>query len=332
MPKHMTIINLACTITKLRKWGQAWKYSAESAQNAASQLTAEHERKLTEHRAAFGARTEADAKIIEGLRADVDDLRNRMNSLGLQAAKQANIALGMVEGEGLLGAAQRVVNERDALRAEIADLRGIFDMVHASLGIKCGDHIGKAIEALKQRSVTTPKRTHPVAVGEYLRRLTGFSTTPAGEVAQVLHVDSPTTEYTVKRPNGQQGVWLESGCEPCDPPEATHAEPDLTQLHAKGKEAWSDVPNATQWVEEMRGNTEATHDTEAGKAAAAAAVKTEPVADDIKVGDVVRPKVWGIGQMTKVTQVSPDGTLLIENSIKTWKVDEVVKLVRKVTT
>ena len=92
------------------------------------------------------------------------------------------------------------------------------------------------------------------------------------------------------------------------------------------------VPNATQWVEEMRGNTEATHDTEAGKAAAAAAVKTEPVADDIKVGDVVRPKVWGIGQMTKVTQVSPDGTLLIENSIKTWKVDEVVKLVRKVTT
>ena len=51
--------------------------------------------------------------------------------------------------------------------------------------------------------------------------------------------------------------------------EATHAEPDLTQLHAKGREAWSDVPNATQWVEEMRGNTEATHDTEAGKAAAA---------------------------------------------------------------
>jgi hypothetical protein len=116
-------------------------------------------------------------------------------------------------------------------------------MVHASLGIKRGDHIGKAIEALKAH---TPKRSHPVAVGGYLRRLSGFNTTPAGEVARVLYVDcdGPATEYTVKRPNGQQGVWSESGCEPCDPP--------------------------------------ADHDTEAGKAAAERAAKTEPV--EIKVG------------------------------------------------
>jgi regulator of replication initiation timing len=132
---------------------------------------------------------EADAKIIEGLRADVEDL----------------------------------VKERDALRAEVADLRGTFDMVHASLGIKRGDHIGKAIEALKAH---TPKRSHPVAVGGYLRRLSGFNTTPAGEVARVLYVDcdGPATEYTVKRPNGQQGVWSESGCEPCGPP-ADHDTP-----------------------------------------------------------------------------------------------------------
>ena len=63
--------------------------------------------------------------------------------------------------------------------------------------------------------------------------------------------------------------------------DATHAEPDLTQLHAKGKEAWSDVPNATQWVEEMRGNTEATHDTPEGKETAEGAVMPKP-------GDVVR--------------------------------------------
>lgn len=43
---------------------------------------AEHARKLAEHSAAFGARTEADRQIIEGLRADVEDLRNRLNSLG----------------------------------------------------------------------------------------------------------------------------------------------------------------------------------------------------------------------------------------------------------
>jgi len=187
-------------------------------------MNADHERKMAEHRAAFGARTEADAKIIEGLRADVEDLRNRLNLLGIKAAKQAGEALGMVEGEGLLCAAKRVVKERDALRAEVADLRGIFDMVHASLGIKRGDHIGKAIEALKAH---TPKRSHPVAVGGYLRRLSGFNTTPAGEVARVLYVDcdGPATEYTVKRPNGQQGVWSESGCEPCGPP-ADHDTPE----------------------------------------------------------------------------------------------------------
>lgn len=72
----------------------------------------------------------------------------------------------------------------------------------------------------------TPKRAHPVAVGGYLRRLSGFNTTPAGEVARVLYVDcdGPATEYTVKRPNGQQGVWSESGCEPCGPP-ADHDTP-----------------------------------------------------------------------------------------------------------
>lgn len=324
MPKHMTIINLACTITKLRKWGQAWKYSAESAQNAASQLTAEHERKLTEHRAAFGARTEADAKIIEGLRADVDDLRNRMNSLGLQAAKQANIALGMVEGEGLRAAAQRVVKERDALRTECDDLRRVFSLVHGSLGIQQGEHIGNAIDALKkERDELATRLRQSIARGD-------FAEMRLATLAAELETERERHRQTAAVP---QSVDVpRTHPVPCDPPEATHAEPDLTQLHAKGKEAWSDVPNATQWVEEMRGNTEATHDTEAGKAAAAAAVKTEPVADDIKVGDVVRPKVWGIGQMTKVTQVSPDGTLLIENSIKTWKVDEVVKLVRKVTT
>ena len=93
MSKHMTIINLACTITKLRKWGEAWKHSAESAQAATAGLVdkliadrdaawterdtqaADHSRQLTEHRAAFGARTEADAKIIAGLREEVKRLQ-----------------------------------------------------------------------------------------------------------------------------------------------------------------------------------------------------------------------------------------------------------------
>jgi len=136
-------------------------------------MNADHERKMAEHRAAFGPRTEADAKIIEGLRADVEDLRNRLNLLGIKAAKQAGEALGMVEGEGLLCAAKRVVKERDAqsalvakqrhllaekqteigaLEAERDDLRKIVEMVHADLGIQRGDHVGEAISELKKEA------------------------------------------------------------------------------------------------------------------------------------------------------------------------------------
>ena len=132
MPKHITIINLACTITKLRKWGEAWKHSAESAQNAASQLTAEHERKLAEHRAAFGARTEADAKIIEGLRSELQEARRNACLPG----ESLNDAITRSDRELDTAREQRdsLQVERDVLRAEVADLRGIFDMVHASLG------------------------------------------------------------------------------------------------------------------------------------------------------------------------------------------------------
>ena len=224
MPKHMTIINLACTITKLRKWGQAWKYSAESAQNAASQLTAEHERKLTEHRAAFGARTEADAKIIEGLRADVDDLRNRMNSLGLQAAKQANIALGMVEGEGLRAAAQRVVKERDALRTECDDLRRVFSLVHGSLGIQQGEHIGNAIDALKkERDELATRLRQSIARGD-------FAEMRLATLAAELETERERHRQTAAVP---QSVDVpRTHPVPCDPPEATHAEPCNCNLDA----------------------------------------------------------------------------------------------------
>ncbi len=76
---------------------------------------AEHERKLAEHRASFGARTSADAKIIDGMRAEVEDLRSRLNALGIQAAKQAECdaqvrdILGAAKGEESVDAAKRVV-------------------------------------------------------------------------------------------------------------------------------------------------------------------------------------------------------------------------------
>ena len=234
MPKHMTIINLACTITKLRKWGQAWKYSAESAQNAASQLTAEHERKLTEHRAAFGARTKADAETID-----------------------------------------RLHTERDALRAEVADLKTQLERLTswAAKNQAARETLQTELERLNSQ---TPK--HPVNVGEWVRR-TGncYDDAPHGFIVEVLGVRTNPRgyTYTIIDHSGRRVDWSSEYCEPCDPPEATH-------------------------------------DTEAGKAVAAvaavAAVKTEPVADDIKVGDLVEV-VSNRGRNTWLADVGSLGTV-----------------------
>ena len=93
--------------------------------------------------------------------------------------------------------------ERDGLLIQVQDMRA-------------------EIERLKK-----PARQHPVAVGEYVKRLTGFNTTPAGEIGIVTRVDDDASEieYEVSRPNGQKGVWRAKNCTPCDPPEATHDTP-----------------------------------------------------------------------------------------------------------
>lgn len=348
-------------------------------------MVADHSRQLAEHRAAFGARTEADAKIIEGLRvtvkqaqdecdvlrplvaeartiidgqrASIDDLRNRLNALGIQAAKRAGEALGMVEGEGLLVAAQRdgllaqvqdqraeierlklacdtyaadwdtagkacrirvdedplssvirlvrddaeraavakrLVKERDALRAEVADLRGTFDMVHASLGIKQGDHIGNAIEALKQQSVTTPKRSHPVAVGEWVRRTDMPSDqTPVGFVKQVTAIDCDGERYHFS----DGDYWSIDNCEPCKrqhPAQngqlvrrtvasGTHPVGAMIQIERSRtlhEEYVTRGGRVVPWAHCEPCDPPADHDTPAGKEAAEAAA-------EIKVDDVV---------------------------------------------
>ena len=174
-----------------------------------------YEKQQVEHRAAFGARTEADAKIIAKLQSEIG---------AAQMAVLERDSL-MSERDGLLTQVQDMRAEIERLRIEAAKCKAARDDLYQREGIE-----------QKRRMDVEDERDALRAEVEFLKTL---------------------------RPK-----------------------PDLTQLHAKGKEAWSDVPNATQWVEEMRGNSEATHDTEAGKAVAESAVKTEPVTEEIKVGDL----------------------------------------------
>jgi hypothetical protein len=191
--------------------------------------TADHEAKMIEHRASFGARTDADAKLIAGLREERNGLLTQVQDM-----REEIIRVNDAHG--------RTIVERDALRAEVAALQ---ERLRAS--IARGDFAQMEVAALKSQ---TPK--HPVKVGEWVRRLVPSPACGVGTVAKVVHVNDNTSkiEYDVKRIDGQHGFWFAKNCEPCDPPEATH-------------------------------------DTEAGKAAAQNAEKTEQVADEIKVGDVV---------------------------------------------
>ena len=296
MSKHMTIINLACTITKLRKWGEAWKHSAESAQAATARMHQAHEAKMVEHRAAFGARTEADAKIIAGLRSEIGEAR--------MAVLERNSL--MSERDGLLTQVQDMRVEIERLRIEAAKCKAARDDLYQREGIEQKrrmdvederDALRAEVEFLK---TLRPKYKVGDKLESYNRSLgLAIPVTIVG-VRTVYDCQADGAEYPVGHSEDELTERYEQ-----TPPEATHAEPDLTQLHAKGKEAWSDVPNATQWVEEMRGNSEATHDTEAGKAAAEAVIRDSQMTE-IKVGDVVEV-VSASGGQTWMADVGSTG-------------------------
>ena len=201
---------------------------------------AEYERKLAEHRTSFGARTEADAKIIAGLRAEIVVLRaevaQRQSTLNALQGKIREMAESL--GKSL--------DERDALRAELARLKS-----------------------------QTPK--HPAKVGEWVKRLTPSPMTPAGGVAKVTDVfEVHGLAVKIERPDGIKGTWWAKCCEPCDPPAADH-------------------------------------DTDAGKASAESALKTEPV----ERGDLV--KVFqATGSMTDAEDIGCGGVVYKVDGLLVW--------------
>jgi hypothetical protein len=152
---------------------------------------------------------------VDALKAERDAERE---ALGIQAAKEAGKALGMVEGEGLRAAAQRVVKERDALRTECDDLRRVFSLVHGSLGIQQGEHIGNAIDALKkERDELATRLRQSIARGD-------FAEMRLATLAAELETEHERHRQTAAVP---QSVDVpRKHPVPCDPPEATHITPD----------------------------------------------------------------------------------------------------------
>ena len=171
--------------------------------------------KLRQHVDALKAERDAAKQEAMSARQDAVTLAQ---ALGIAAAKEAGKLLGMVEGEGLRAAAQRVVKERDALRTECDDLRRVFSLVHGSLGIQQGEHIGNAIDALKkERDELATRLRQSIARGD-------FAEMRLATLAAELETERERHRQTAAVP---QSVDVpRTHPVPCDPPEATHITPD----------------------------------------------------------------------------------------------------------
>jgi hypothetical protein len=206
-------------------------------------------------------RAEADRVRIEALTTERDQWKfshtDLLGRLGFQAAKEAGKVLGMVDGEGLRGAAERVVKERDGLLTQVQDMRAEIDSLkreerathdtlkplvervtserdalrakvaalQESLGSekKQGDALWCEVHELRKLKSQTPK--HPVKVGEWVRRTTAGSVAPIGTAGSVMVAWSDA--YQVQLRKGFSTLWSFGDCTPCDPPtEATHDTPD----------------------------------------------------------------------------------------------------------
>ena len=170
-------------------------------------------------------------RIADELKAERNAEREQhtaiKQALGIQAAKEAGKVLGMVEGEGMRGAAERMIKERDALRTECDDLRRVFSLVHGSLGIQQGEHIGNAIDALKkERDELATRLRQSIARGDERHRQTQ-------RCRSLLRLATLAAELETERERHRQTAAVPQSVDvprthpvPCDPPEATHITPD----------------------------------------------------------------------------------------------------------
>ena len=126
------------------------------------------------------------------LRQRVDELKAERDAAKQEAVSARQDAVTRVEADR-----KRI----DGLMIQVQDMRA-------------------EIERLK-----TPPRSHPVKVGESVRRTTEGSIAPIGTLGRVLVVWSDA--YQVELRKGFSTMWAFDDCTPCDPPpEASHITPE----------------------------------------------------------------------------------------------------------
>jgi len=163
------------------------------------------------------AQSHADEMIK--LRQHVDALKAERDAEGKAHDEYKERNREIFNGNQRLTAELAVIkDERDALRTECDDLRRVFSLVHGSLGIQQGEHIGNAIDALKkERDELATRLRQSIARGD-------FAEMRLATLAAELETERERHRQTAAVP---QSVDVpRTHPVPCDPPEATHITPD----------------------------------------------------------------------------------------------------------
>ena len=304
---------------------------------------AEYERKLAEHRASFAARTGADEKIIEGMRSQVQDMRAEMERLRAQMSEPEVSVVG-------------IINERnetwERFWAEVARLKPQIPK-HP---VKVGEWVVRTAEGAQLAPIGTVAQVVSVADG----LPDGYEYMIAGGRWHSDYCEPCDPPATIKRePTIGDTVRLVT-----HPERAKVAEHLQLALQWPWIDRWGVVGQTGKVVKPLvavagavvvalDGSTifarwpiaclevvsEANHDTEAGKAVAESAVRTDPmcVGDEVEVVGRSAPAP-GSGMFTGT--VAPIGTqgiaTMIHGTAGFVELDNgtraSIKDVRKVTT
>ena len=230
-------------------------------------MVADHERQLAEHRTSFGARTEADAKIIAGLRAEIK-----------QRAKEQDQDHKTIVS---------LISERDGLRVQVQDMREEIIRVNEAHGRTKVVHDGLRDELTAQRDAFTAeverirRELHEGRDAEATVKLTP----KVGDTVRLVTV--PTRDAaTVHLRTALKWPWIDRWGVVGQTGKVVKPRDAVALTVAVALDDDSTV--FARWpIDCLEVVAEATHDTEAGKAVAESALKTEPVAEEIKVDDLV---------------------------------------------